>query len=230
MPAQARISIMSLCQNNCNYEAVSTALRQSIGEQVRQVANFGVIAEDEHGESELEELTGNDIGCEVHDNWWDEDPLDEIDEFAQHVRSLAEFRDMDRRMRLARGYHPISRSPAFEPNRSKGNGRTKDSKQSLRYSWGKDIRDKNSSCRPWSSENRKGPPQREEGGTGRGTLLRRKHDDSMDIGGDDLATMGSWRSKRTTWWSTTSKQIFLVRSPAPNDTLPTSMRRRSVTK
>ena len=55
---------MSLCQNNCNYEAVSTALRQSIGEQVRQVANFGVIAEDEHGESELEEPTGNDTGCD----------------------------------------------------------------------------------------------------------------------------------------------------------------------
>ena len=60
---------MTLCQNNCNYEAVSTALRQSIGEQVRQVANFGVIAEDEHGESDLEEVTGNDTGCEVHDNW-----------------------------------------------------------------------------------------------------------------------------------------------------------------
>ena len=69
VPAQARISIMSLCQNNSSYEAVSTALRQSIGEQVRQVANFGVIAEDEHGESELEELTGNDTGYEVHDNW-----------------------------------------------------------------------------------------------------------------------------------------------------------------
>ena len=53
VPAQARISIMSLCQNNCNYEAVTTALRQSIGEQLRQVGNFGVIAEDEHGESEL---------------------------------------------------------------------------------------------------------------------------------------------------------------------------------
>ena len=60
---------MSLCHNNCTYEAVSTGLRQSIGEQVRQVANFGVIAEDERGESELEELTGNDTGCEVHDNW-----------------------------------------------------------------------------------------------------------------------------------------------------------------
>ena len=102
MPAQARISIMSLCQNNCNYEAVTTALRQSIGEQVRQVADFGVIAEDDHGESELEELTGNDTGCDVHDNWWDEDPLEEIDEFAQQVRSFAEFWDMVRRMRVAR--------------------------------------------------------------------------------------------------------------------------------
>ena len=55
---------MSLCHNNCNYEAVSTGLRQSIGEQVRQVANFGVIAQDEHGESELEELTGNDTRCD----------------------------------------------------------------------------------------------------------------------------------------------------------------------
>ena len=102
MPAEARISIMSLCHNNCNYEAVSTALRPSIGELVRQVANFGVTAEDEHGESGLEELTGNDTGCEVHDNWWNEDPLEEIDEFAQQVRSLAEFRDMVRRMRVAR--------------------------------------------------------------------------------------------------------------------------------
>ena len=72
------------------------------------MANFGVIAENEHGESELEELTGNDTGCEVHDNWWDEDPLEEIDEFAQQVRSLAEIRDMVRRMRVARGYYPIS--------------------------------------------------------------------------------------------------------------------------
>ena len=60
---------MSLCHNNCTYESVSTGLGQSIGEQVRQVANFGVIAEDERGESELEELTGNDTGCEDHDNW-----------------------------------------------------------------------------------------------------------------------------------------------------------------
>ena len=111
---------MSLCQNNSSYEAVSTALRQSIGEQVRQVANFGVISEDEHGESEPEELTGNDTGCEVHDNWWNEDPVEEIDEFAQQVRSLAEFRDMVRRKRVARGYCPISRSPSFELNRSKG--------------------------------------------------------------------------------------------------------------
>ena len=147
------------------------------------MANFGVIAENEHGESELEELTGNDTGCEVHDNWWDEDPLEEIDEFAQQVRSLAEFRDMVRRMRVARGYYPISRSPSFEPNRSKGKGRTKDSKQSFHYLKGKDSRHKNSSCRPWSSENSKGPPQRDEGGRGLGTPLRRKHDDSMDIGG-----------------------------------------------
>ena len=99
------------------------------------------------------------------------------------VRSLAEFREMVRRMRLARGYCPISRSPSFEPNRSKSTGRTKDSKQSIREGLGKDSRHKNSSWRPWSFENREGPPQREEGGTGRGTLLRRKHDDSMDIGG-----------------------------------------------
>ena len=133
MLAQARISITSLCQNNCNYEAVSTALRQSIGEHVRQVANFGVIAEKEHGESELEELIGNEIGCEVYDNWWDEGPLEVIDEFAQKVRSLAEFREMVHRMRVARGCYPISRSPSFEPNRLKSKGRTKDSKQSLRY-------------------------------------------------------------------------------------------------
>ena len=80
----------------------------------------------------MEELTGNDTGCEVHDNWWDEDPLEEIDEFAQQVRSLAEFRDIVRRMRVARGYYPISRSPSFEPNRLKSTGRTKDSKQSIR--------------------------------------------------------------------------------------------------
>ena len=69
VPAEARITIMSLCQNNSSFEAVSTALRPSIGELVRHVANFGVTAEDEHGESGLEELTGNDTGCEVHDNW-----------------------------------------------------------------------------------------------------------------------------------------------------------------
>ena len=194
------------------------------------MANFGVIAENEHGESELEELTGNDTGCEVHDNWWDEDPLEEIDEFAQQVRSLAEIRDMVRRMRVARGYYPISRSPSFEPNRSKGKGRTKDSTQSLRYLKGKDSRHKNSSCRPWSSENRKGPPQRDEGGRGLGTPLRRKHDDSMDIVGTISPQWVRGGSKRTTWWSTTSKEMFLVRSPALNDTLPTSMRRRSVTK
>ena len=91
-----------------------------------------MIAEDEHGESDLEELKGKDTGCEVHDKWWDEDPLEEIDEFAQQVRSLAEFWDMVRRMQVARGYYPISRSPSFELNRSKGKGRTKDSKQSLR--------------------------------------------------------------------------------------------------
>ena len=153
--------------------------------------------------------------------------MEEIDEFAQRVRSLAEFRDMVRRMRVARGNHPISRSPSFEPNRSKGKGRTKDSNQSSSCE-GEDSRDKNSSWRPWSSENRKGSPQSDEGGRGRGTPLRRKHDDGHWR--DDLVTMGSWRSKRTTWWSTTSKEMFLVRSPAPNDTLPTSMRRRLVTK
>ena len=70
--AQARINILSVCHNNCDNEAVSTAPRQSIGGKElvtlasaprgtsRDVANFGVIAEDEQDESELEEFAGDD--------------------------------------------------------------------------------------------------------------------------------------------------------------------------
>ena len=72
VPAQARISILSLCRNNCDNEAVSTPPRQSNGGKelvtlaaaprgtFKHEANFGVIAEDEHGESELEEFEGDD--------------------------------------------------------------------------------------------------------------------------------------------------------------------------
>ena len=93
VPAQARISILSVCHNNCDNEAVSTAPRQSIGDKelvtldasaprgtFKHEANFGVIADDEHGKSELEEFAGDGTSIEVRDNWWDGDPLEEIDE------------------------------------------------------------------------------------------------------------------------------------------------------
>ena len=102
--------------------------------------------------------------------------------FPQQVRSLAKFQDMVRRIRVARGYYPISRSPSFEPNRLKSNGRTKDSKQSLRAK-ARTGGTKTLAGDRGLQKTARGHPQRDEEGKGRGTPLRRKHDDSMDIGG-----------------------------------------------
>ena len=129
----------------------------------------------------------------------DKEPAAAIDVFAQQTRSFAEARDMVRRMRVSRGHYPISRSPAFEPGRFKGKGRgkrgmnnnkksnvkgeTKDNRPSLCEGKGKDSWSKSSSWRPWSSENRKGPPQRDEDDKSRGAHLRKKHDDPMDFDG-----------------------------------------------
>ena len=92
VPAQTPISIMSMCKNTKNYEVVAKVLRQSVGEKklmtlnapapkktFRDVANFGVTAEDEYDEPETEEFGGDETALEVHENWWDEDQLEEID-------------------------------------------------------------------------------------------------------------------------------------------------------
>ena len=177
---------MSLCQNKrCRRHC-----GQSIGEQVRQVANFGVIAEDGHGESEPEEFTGNDTGCEVHDNWWDEDHWKKLTSSPNRVRSLAEFQDMVRRIRVARGYYPISRSPSFEPNRLEKQWQERRTANSLFVLRQGTVGTKTLAGDRGLQKTAKGPPQRDEEGKGRGTPLRRKHDDSMDIGGDDLCHNG----------------------------------------
>ena len=87
--AQARISIICMCQNTYNYDVVLLeALRQSIGEKklvtpdasatretFKHVTNSGGTAEDEGGEPEAKEFGGDDTAFEVQDNWWDEDQL-----------------------------------------------------------------------------------------------------------------------------------------------------------
>ena len=86
---------------------------------------------------------------------------------------------------------------------------------------GKDIWRKDSSWRPWSSENCKGPRQRDEGDRGRGTPLRKKDDDPHGHWWDEFSTTG---------WSATSKEMSFESRPAPNERLFTKTRRKLLTQ
>ena len=250
---------------------VAEALRQSIGEKpvtldasapretYRHVANFGVIAEDEHDESEVEEFGGDDTAFEVHDNWWDEDQLEEIDEdtldnlmsdyanfvsedvedldeelaaaidvFALQKRSFAEGRDMVSRLRVSRGYCPISRSPAFEPGRSKSKGRGEVQNQDVeRKGQDKGTRYRLSVKATARTVGAKTPagdrgPQRTGRDRWRQSSWRTFAEETRRSDGhwwDDLATMDPWRFRRTTTRSTTSKVMSFVWRPTPNGRL-----------
>ena len=92
MPAQARISIMRMCQNTYNNEVVAKALRQSIGEKElvtldawapretsRHGGNSGVTA-DEHGEPELEDVLGRRQSLRSSRQLMGRGPVGKIDE------------------------------------------------------------------------------------------------------------------------------------------------------
>ena len=83
--------------------------------------------------------------------------------------------------------------------KSKGKDKTKDKRSCPRERKGEDSWNKDSSWRPWSSENRKGPLTRDKGGKGQGTPLRKKRQRSDGHRWDDLATIGFVKVQTGHW-------------------------------